>query len=88
MLGRERISFVVPTYAIGDIHGCYRTLEDLLRRLEVNETNDRLWLVGDLVNRGPCSLEVLRWARETGRAMGFRDRVHRLRPGNFSLLIS
>ncbi len=72
MLGRERISFVVPTYAIGDIHGCYRTLEDLLRRLEVNETNDRLWLVGDLVNRGPCSLEVLRWARDTGRAMGDR----------------
>lgn len=54
----------MATYALGDIHGCFRTLEALLERIGFRPGPDRLWLVGDLVNRGPASLEVLRWAHE------------------------
>jgi bis(5'-nucleosyl)-tetraphosphatase (symmetrical) len=49
-------------WVIGDIHGCWQTLQRLLERLRWDRARDRLWLIGDLVNRGPGSLEVLRWA--------------------------
>jgi bis(5'-nucleosyl)-tetraphosphatase (symmetrical) len=52
----------MATWAIGDIHGCWQTFQRLLERIEWTTTRDELWLVGDLVNRGPSSLEVLRWA--------------------------
>lgn len=52
-------------YAIGDIQGSWEPLRDLLRRIG-DDPRDRLWLCGDLVNRGPRSLEVLRWARAQG----------------------
>jgi bis(5'-nucleosyl)-tetraphosphatase (symmetrical) len=56
----------MATYAIGDIHGSYETLRRLLARIEYDPACDRLWLVGDLVNRGPRSLAVLRWAISQG----------------------
>jgi bis(5'-nucleosyl)-tetraphosphatase (symmetrical) len=56
----------MATFAIGDIHGCYDTLRSLLARIRFDPRSDRLWLVGDLVNRGPKSLAVLRWAMELG----------------------
>ena len=56
----------MATYAIGDIHGCFNTLQRLLRKVGYDPGQDRLWLVGDLVNRGPRSLEVLRWAAGQG----------------------
>lgn len=59
-------------WAIGDIHGCFDTLEALWPRLGFDRDADRLWLVGDLVNRGPKSLEVLRWAKRLGEQLGER----------------
>ncbi len=48
-------------YVIGDIQGCYDELQSLLSLIAFNESKDRLWITGDLVNRGPKSLEVLRF---------------------------
>ncbi|MEC9073297.1 MAG: symmetrical bis(5'-nucleosyl)-tetraphosphatase [Myxococcota bacterium] len=56
----------MATYVIGDIQGCYDELQALLAEISFDPDVDRIWLVGDLVNRGPQSLEVLRWARGLG----------------------
>jgi bis(5'-nucleosyl)-tetraphosphatase (symmetrical) len=47
-------------YAIGDIQGCFSKFQALIRKIAPTE-NTQIWLVGDLVNRGPQSLETLRW---------------------------
>ena len=54
----------MATWVIGDVHGCWLTLERLLERIDWRPDRDDLWFVGDLVNRGPSSLEVLRWASD------------------------
>ena len=55
----------MATYVVGDIQGCFATLEALLGEVGFGAT-DTLWCVGDLINRGPDSLAVLRYARGLG----------------------
>lgn len=51
----------MATYAVGDLQGCLEPLKCLLKQVAFDPAQDKLWLVGDLVNRGPQSLETLRF---------------------------
>ena len=55
-------------YAVGDIQGCYHELEQMLELVQFDQSKDKLWLVGDLVNRGADSLSVLRLIKSMGDA--------------------
>ena len=58
----------MATWAIGDLHGCYDAYARLLEAIRFEPGRDRLWLVGDLVNRGPDSLACMRAVRALGDA--------------------
>lgn len=53
----------MATFAIGDVQGCFEELEHLLGEIGFSRSRDRVWFVGDLVNRGPRSLEVMRFVK-------------------------
>jgi bis(5'-nucleosyl)-tetraphosphatase (symmetrical) len=59
---------LMATYAIGDIQGCYKPLRKLLKAVDFKVGTDELWCVGDLINRGPKSLDTLRYLRDMGES--------------------
>ena len=58
----------MAVYAIGDLQGCYDPFMHLLDEIEFDPERDTLWLVGDLVNRGPKSLKTLRFVKSLGES--------------------
>lgn len=58
----------MATYVIGDVQGCHDSLLALVTKIGFRRTRDRLWFVGDIINRGPKSLETLRAIRGLGDA--------------------
>ena len=67
----------MATYFVGDVQGCYAELQQLLDLAQFNAQQDELWLTGDLVARGPQSLDVLRFVYSLGdratTVLGYHD---------------
>jgi bis(5'-nucleosyl)-tetraphosphatase (symmetrical) len=59
----------MSTYAIGDLQGCFTAFQRLIDLIRFDPAQDKLWLVGDIVNRGPDSLSLLRHIKQAGDAM-------------------
>ena len=59
----------MSTYLVGDIQGCYESLQQLLEKINFDPASDRLWSCGDLVNRGGLSLEVLHLLKSLGQSV-------------------
>lgn len=59
----------MSTYLVGDIQGCYAAFTDLIRTISFSPSRDTMYLLGDLVNRGPQSAEVLRYCMQSGDAI-------------------
>jgi bis(5'-nucleosyl)-tetraphosphatase (symmetrical) len=59
----------MSTYLVGDIQGCYDPLQRLLQKIVFDPVSDKLWLCGDLVNRGGQSLQVLRLLKSLGHSV-------------------
>lgn len=57
----------MATYVVGDVQGCFDELSELLNAVKFDPSTDRIFFVGDLVNRGPYSLQVLRWVYDHRR---------------------
>ena len=61
-------------WVVGDVHGCFNTLREALRAIDFEHGRDRLFSVGDLIDRGPNSIEALEWlARERFEAVVMGD---------------
>ncbi|MEQ4537437.1 MAG: symmetrical bis(5'-nucleosyl)-tetraphosphatase [Billgrantia sp.] len=58
----------MTAYAVGDLQGCHAEFVELLEKIDFDPGRDRLWLAGDLINRGPGSLACLREVRALGDA--------------------
>ncbi|KZN13518.1 symmetrical bis(5'-nucleosyl)-tetraphosphatase [Marinomonas sp. TW1] len=56
----------MATYVIGDLQGCLEPLERLLKHIQYQPEHDQLWFAGDLINRGPESLDTLRFIKSLG----------------------
>ncbi|MBS0300346.1 MAG: symmetrical bis(5'-nucleosyl)-tetraphosphatase [Proteobacteria bacterium] len=59
----------MATYAFGDLQGCFTAFRHLLDLIRFDPAQDKLWLVGDIVNRGPDSLSLLRYIKQAGDAI-------------------
>ena len=53
-------------FIVGDVHGCYLEFLELLKKVNYHKSSHRLILVGDIINRGPYSLEMLEWVKKEG----------------------